>query len=207
MRVDEICRPWEVSCLNVCGCETHLYTMSPHWGNVSEFLNLSAYALCGCVADKIVVITPIPIHLKVDAIAEETCRKAEVQLMLLLVCEILVCKVLYIEHRLTNACKWSPRCLATDFNDSIWNAWTLSGKWIGCTKREVWESWCVLLKEILLVNIPWAWHIPCRQPTGRTALTHTVGSLIAVSSIQSITTFIWVCSVSKESRTTLVFVF
>ena len=119
MRVDEVGSPAEVRSLDVVGSETDFNTISLHACNVTELINLTAYTLCGSNADKVVVVTLVPIHFKVDAVVEETCRQSEVKLVLLLVCEFLVCKVLDVEHTFTNTCERTPRGLATDFYDSV----------------------------------------------------------------------------------------
>ena len=49
--------------------------------------------------------------------------------------------------------------------------------------------------------IPSPGYIPCRQPSGRTTSTHTVGTLITSSSIQRIFSLIRISCIGKESCT------
>ena len=119
MRVDEVGCPTEIWSLDVVGCETDFNTVSLHCGDVTELVNLTAYTLCGSNTDKVVVVTLVPIHFKIDAVVEEAGRQSEVKLVLLLVCEFIVCEVLDVEHTLTNTCERTPRGLATDFYDSV----------------------------------------------------------------------------------------
>ena len=114
--VYKVCGPCEVLRLDVYGIQCNLDTVRLHLCDVTILSWLTTGTQSIDYTDKVVVAAAVDIECKVDAVIEEACVDTEVQLVLLLVCQLVIGKLCYIETRLIVAGRGTPRVLGHDYH-------------------------------------------------------------------------------------------
>ena len=162
------------------------------------------YTSCTLRTDEVVVVTSIPVEREVDSVVEETEVDTEVELVLLLVCQVRVSEAVDLQTRfLVNSVR-TPYVVATDDYVSICDGRLVTGQRVTCLNSSVRENLVQFLEPCLLMSVPCSRDVPCRQPAGACSLTQTVRTLVAYSTVDCITALPRICSSTEERNLTAV---
>ena len=116
MRVDEVRCPAEVLANNVFCCQGQLVTVRLHRCNVGKFISSVKYGVG--ISYEVVVVTPVEIGRKVNAVLDESEVGTYVKLVLLLIGKSCVSK-LHVDTRLLKRRQRTPWVFAREDRECV----------------------------------------------------------------------------------------
>ena len=203
--VDEACRPVEVLRLDVLRGDAELKTTGHHLCDVGRTDDRTTDTLRDHGPHFIEVTTGVGIEGEAEAIIEEPCVEASVELVLLFVGQVSIAQLLDTDPRLLvfgQEAEGDVR-LEDRRRAAIGGVWRRPREAIGETEREV-AQWLELLEEVFLVHVPCARDVPRRHPASIAAAPELIRAFVAVGAVDDIAPLIGVGRIAVEGYRTIV---
>jgi len=114
VREDEVCGPTEILGHDVFGGDRQLFTVRLHACHVGILRNRATDTCCLLGADKVKVVSCPQVERHIDTVIEESGIETDVELVLLLIGKVGICKIRDFQSRLLIGSERTPRVRAFD---------------------------------------------------------------------------------------------